>query len=135
MSASWATNVQLTVNRNTNRRTDCRSRILTGLFPFSQECSNNSIYYQATYATSSLNGGSEGPDESLYGKAQSAVAPGTTRLSYRLALPRPTTCPPEIYDLMLECWQLNEHTRPSFRDMSQFLATRNGSTANEQVYA
>ena len=90
------------------------------------------------YATTSSNGAisSNGPDgqtsdEYNDGSKQST---GTSRLSYRMALPRPTTCPAEIYDLMFECWQLNEHTRPSFRDITQFMTTRN-NVAMEQVYA
>ncbi|KAJ6222429.1 hypothetical protein RDWZM_000974 [Blomia tropicalis] len=104
----------------------------------SNECSSSSIYYQAMYATTSSNGAisSNGPDgqtsdEYNDGSKQST---GTSRLSYRMALPRPTTCPAEIYDLMFECWQLNEHTRPSFRDITQFMTTRN-NVAMEQVYA
>ena len=99
-----------------------------------QECSNNSIYYQATYSFAS-NGANNLSQEEYKQSPQQQQQPGTTRLTYRLALPRPTTCPAEIYDLMLECWQLNEHIRPSFRDITQFLSARNNPATVEQIYA
>lgn len=67
------------------------------------------------------------------GQQQQSV---NTRLSYRLALARPSSCPPEIYDLMLECWQLNEHVRPSFRDITQFLTIckNNNKVCEQSLY-
>nr|XP_027199918.1 discoidin domain-containing receptor tyrosine kinase B-like isoform X2 [Dermatophagoides pteronyssinus] len=93
------------------------------------DCSSSSVYYQATYASGNIiqntvNDSSDNMDQQQSGTNQTKRN-GTTRISYRLALPRPTTCPSEIYDLMLECWQLNEQIRPSFRDITQFLITRN----------
>ncbi|XP_054158121.1 epithelial discoidin domain-containing receptor 1-like [Oppia nitens] len=38
-----------------------------------------------------------------------------------LAQPRPDGCPEEIYDLMLDCWQTNDSSRPTFREISLFL--------------
>ncbi|CAG2114903.1 unnamed protein product, partial [Medioppia subpectinata] len=38
-----------------------------------------------------------------------------------MALPRPEGCPKEIYDLMVECWQTNDVSRPTFREISLFL--------------
>lgn len=29
-------------------------------------------------------------------------------------LPRPSSCPPEIYSIMLECWSGNTEERPTF---------------------
>ncbi|KAH9527644.1 DNA damage responsive protein, variant 2 [Dermatophagoides farinae] len=89
-----------------------------------------SVYYQATYASGNMihntvNESLDGTNMDQQSGANQGKRSGTTRISYRLALPRPTTCPSEIYDLMLECWQLNEQIRPSFRDITQFLIARN----------
>ncbi|XP_023031811.1 discoidin domain-containing receptor 2 [Drosophila willistoni] len=40
-------------------------------------------------------------------------------------LPMPVNCPREIYDLMCECWQRNESTRPNFREIHLFLQRKN----------
>jgi len=40
-------------------------------------------------------------------------------------LDRPGTCPPEIYDLMLECWRVEEAQRPAFREIHMFLQRKN----------
>ncbi|XP_054715542.1 discoidin domain-containing receptor 2-like [Uloborus diversus] len=40
-------------------------------------------------------------------------------------LPQPPACPKEIYDLMKECWQRNEHDRPHFREIHLFLQRKN----------
>ncbi|KAG8185374.1 hypothetical protein JTE90_023119 [Oedothorax gibbosus] len=40
-------------------------------------------------------------------------------------LPQPHGCPKEIYDLMKECWQRNEHDRPNFREIHLFLQRKN----------
>lgn len=95
-----------------------------------QDCSSSSVYYQATYASGNMihntvNESLDGTNMDQQSGANQGKRSGTTRISYRLALPRPTTCPSEIYDLMLECWQLNEQIRPSFRDITQFLIARN----------
>ncbi|KAH8325709.1 hypothetical protein KR067_004847 [Drosophila pandora] len=37
----------------------------------------------------------------------------------------PANCPREIYDLMCECWQRNESSRPSFREIHMFLQRKN----------
>ncbi|XP_046910944.2 discoidin domain-containing receptor 2 isoform X3 [Dermatophagoides farinae] len=94
------------------------------------DCSSSSVYYQATYASGNMihntvNESLDGTNMDQQSGANQGKRSGTTRISYRLALPRPTTCPSEIYDLMLECWQLNEQIRPSFRDITQFLIARN----------
>lgn len=43
----------------------------------------------------------------------------------QLYLPQPPGCPKEIYDLMKECWQRNEHSRPNFKDIHLFLQRKN----------
>ncbi|KAH8298160.1 hypothetical protein KR018_010081, partial [Drosophila ironensis] len=40
-------------------------------------------------------------------------------------LTMPPNCPREIYDLMCECWQRNESSRPSFREIHMFLQRKN----------
>ncbi|KAM8715325.1 hypothetical protein ACLKA7_002390 [Drosophila subpalustris] len=40
-------------------------------------------------------------------------------------LPMPLNCPREIYDLMCECWQRNESSRPNFREIHLFLQRKN----------
>ncbi|XP_070506947.1 discoidin domain-containing receptor 2 isoform X2 [Chironomus tepperi] len=40
-------------------------------------------------------------------------------------LPIPVNCPREIYDLMCECWQRNESSRPNFREIHLFLQRKN----------
>ncbi|XP_062121612.1 discoidin domain-containing receptor 2 isoform X1 [Drosophila sulfurigaster albostrigata] len=40
-------------------------------------------------------------------------------------LPMPVNCPREIYDLMCECWQRNESSRPNFREIHLFLQRKN----------
>lgn len=37
----------------------------------------------------------------------------------------PLNCPREIYDLMCECWQRNESSRPNFREIHLFLQRKN----------
>ncbi|KPM11278.1 tyrosine-protein kinase-like protein 4 [Sarcoptes scabiei] len=109
------------------------------ILTYALDCSSNSVYYQPTYATGnySLNGCNQSNalcndnSNSNGNENETSKRQGTTRISYRMALPKPTTCPSEIYDLMLECWQLNEQIRPSFKDITQFLSVRNSfSTAN-----
>ncbi|CAG2178673.1 unnamed protein product [Oppiella nova] len=60
------------------------------------DCTNKAIYYQP-FTTDVIDG---------------------QRL---MALPRPEGCPKEIYDLMLDCWQTNVVSRPTFREISLFL--------------
>ncbi|GFY42394.1 discoidin domain-containing receptor 2, partial [Trichonephila inaurata madagascariensis] len=45
--------------------------------------------------------------------------------SHQIYLPQPPGCPKEIYDLMKECWQRNEHDRPNFREIHLFLQRKN----------
>ncbi|GIY75379.1 discoidin domain-containing receptor 2 [Caerostris extrusa] len=45
--------------------------------------------------------------------------------SHQVYLPQPPGCPKEIYDLMKECWQRNEHDRPNFREIHLFLQRKN----------
>jgi len=40
-------------------------------------------------------------------------------------LDQPSTCPREIYDLMLECWRVEAPRRPTFREMHMFLQRKN----------
>ena len=40
-------------------------------------------------------------------------------------LPQPRICPREIYDLMLECWNVDGSQRPTFHEIHMFL-TRKG---------
>nr|XP_029717131.1 discoidin domain-containing receptor 2-like isoform X1 [Aedes albopictus] len=42
-----------------------------------------------------------------------------------IQLPIPVGCPREIYDLMCECWQRNENSRPNFREIHLFLQRKN----------
>ena len=42
-----------------------------------------------------------------------------------LCPPRPALCPPEIYDLIRECWNRDEAARPSFREIHMFLHRKN----------
>lgn len=51
----------------------------------------------------------------------------------RLTLPQPSICPLEIYGLLLECWHFSESDRPSFKDITQFLATRKTVAMEEHV--
>jgi len=38
---------------------------------------------------------------------------------------RPSTCPPEMYDLLVECWNAEEQRRPTFREIDMFLRRKN----------
>ena len=38
---------------------------------------------------------------------------------------RPSTCPPEMYDLLVECWNGDEQRRPTFREIDMFLRRKN----------
>jgi len=38
---------------------------------------------------------------------------------------RPPTCPPEMYDLLAECWNADEQRRPTFREIDMFMSRRN----------
>ncbi|XP_043064703.1 discoidin domain-containing receptor 2 [Drosophila ficusphila] len=40
-------------------------------------------------------------------------------------LPMPLNCPREIYDLMCECWQRDESSRPNFREIHLYLQRKN----------
>lgn len=41
------------------------------------------------------------------------------------ALPSPRNCHRDLYELMLECWNINEALRPSFREIHLFLQRKN----------
>ena len=41
------------------------------------------------------------------------------------ALPAPARCHRDLYDLMLECWNINETLRPTFREIHLFLQRKN----------
>ena len=41
------------------------------------------------------------------------------------ALPAPRNCHRDLYDLMLECWNISETLRPSFREIHLFLQRKN----------
>ncbi|XP_050548705.1 discoidin domain-containing receptor 2-like isoform X2 [Daktulosphaira vitifoliae] len=40
-------------------------------------------------------------------------------------LPQPINCPKEMYDLMCECWQRDDKSRPNFREIHLFLQRKN----------
>ena len=42
-----------------------------------------------------------------------------------LCLDRPPNCPRDLYDLLCECWKLEESDRPSFREIHLFLQRKN----------
>ena len=42
-----------------------------------------------------------------------------------MTLDQPNNCPPEIYDLMLECWRADARRRPTFHEMHMFLQRKN----------
>lgn len=42
-----------------------------------------------------------------------------------VTLPQPVYCPKEIYDMIKECWNREEHLRPSFREIHMFLQRKN----------
>jgi discoidin domain receptor family protein 2 len=42
-----------------------------------------------------------------------------------VVLPQPMNCPKEIYDLMVECWNRDEFSRPAFREIHMFLQRKN----------
>ena len=46
---------------------------------------------------------------------------GTTAL----CLPQPRICPREIYDLLVECWHVDDARRPTFREIHMFLTRKN----------
>lgn len=45
------------------------------------------------------------------------------------------SCPREIYDLMRECWNRDEASRPSFREIHMFLQRKNMGYNSEQEQA
>lgn len=47
-------------------------------------------------------------------------------------LKRPSNCPKEIFDLMMECWNREETRRPSFHEVHMFFQQKNlGYNPNE----
>lgn len=40
-------------------------------------------------------------------------------------LSQPSNCPKEIYDLMVECWNMDESLRPTFNEIHMFLHHKN----------
>jgi len=42
-----------------------------------------------------------------------------------LRLPQPRVCPREIYDLLVECWHVDDARRPTFREIHMFLTRKN----------
>jgi len=40
-------------------------------------------------------------------------------------LPQPRVCPREIYDLLVECWHVDDARRPTFREIHMFLTRKN----------
>jgi len=48
-------------------------------------------------------------------------------------LDQPSTCPREIYDLMLECWRAEAPQRPTFHEIHMFLERKNsGYSPNDE---
>lgn len=45
--------------------------------------------------------------------------------THRVTLDQPSNCPKELYDLMVECWNLNDSLRPSFIEIHMFLQRKN----------
>ncbi|XP_044842558.1 tyrosine-protein kinase Srms isoform X2 [Mauremys mutica] len=45
------------------------------------------------------------------------------QISMGYRLPRPSTCPPEIYGVMLECWKANAEERPTFLALREKLCS------------
>lgn|SRR6218665_480792 len=43
----------------------------------------------------------------------------------QMTLAQPSNCPKELYDLMVECWNLNDSLRPSFIEIHMFLQRKN----------
>ena len=42
-----------------------------------------------------------------------------------VTLSQPLYCPKEIYDMIRECWNRDEHLRPTFREIHMFLQRKN----------
>ena len=40
-------------------------------------------------------------------------------------LPQPRVCPREIFDLLVECWHVDDCRRPTFREIHMFLTRKN----------
>ena len=49
-------------------------------------------------------------------------------------LPPPGNCPKEIYDLMRECWNRDEVTRPAFREIHMFLSGKTWGTTPRTIW-
>ena len=69
--------------------------------------------------------GSERPLSSLSDEQVLANSALARRGAVSARPARPPTCPPEIYDLLIECWNPDEHQRPTFREIDMFLRRKN----------
>eukprot|EP01117_Protostelium_nocturnum_P006519 TRINITY_DN234_c0_g1_i1.p1 TRINITY_DN234_c0_g1~~TRINITY_DN234_c0_g1_i1.p1 ORF type:complete len:1601 (+),score=596.97 TRINITY_DN234_c0_g1_i1:158-4960(+) len=49
-------------------------------------------------------------------------AEASERVLQGYRLPRPATCPPEVYELMLKCWAQEANERPSFAELFRILS-------------
>ncbi|CAG7825340.1 unnamed protein product, partial [Allacma fusca] len=58
---------------------------------------------------------------------------GSTATSQQTWLPQPLLSPPEIFDLMRECWQKNPSDRPTFQHIHLFLEQKCASTIYHAV--
>ena len=50
----------------------------------------------------------------------------------QVVLERPSNCPRDVYDLMMECWRREPQARPSFREIHLFLQRKNIGYAAQQ---
>jgi len=62
-------------------------------------------------------------DSQLVGQYVELYAGGSTPGCLRLLQPR--VCPREIYDLLVECWHVDDARRPTFREIHMFLTRKN----------
>jgi len=69
--------------------------------------------------------GSERPLSSLSDEQVVANSALARRGAVTARPARPPTCPPEMYDLLVECWNADEHRRPTFREIDMFMRRKN----------
>ncbi|ODN06421.1 Discoidin domain-containing receptor 2 [Orchesella cincta] len=58
---------------------------------------------------------------------------GSMATSQQVWLPQPLLSPPEIFDLMRECWQKNPEDRPTFQHIHLFLEQKCNTTIYHAV--
>ena len=62
-------------------------------------------------------------DSQLIAQYVELCSGGTSASTMRL--PQPRVCPREIYDLLVECWHVDDARRPTFREIHMFLTRKN----------